>query len=160
MYIFIPSIPILKCVANIVIQFIFCRCLHTAYASAYPSIELVPLPNSSIIIKLLLVALFNILLVSISSTMNVLCPIAISSLAPTLVYIWSTMIPLYSLLLVFIPICAIITVIATCLNKVLLPPIFGPVSINMLFLIITSFGMKSFNTGCVHSFISNETSCD
>ena len=56
-----------------------------AQAKETPSKVLVPLPISSNNIKLLLLMLFNIPAVSIISTINVLSPPEILSLAPTLV---------------------------------------------------------------------------
>ena len=61
----------------------------TAQAIERPSKVLVPLPISSRIRRLLDVALRRIFATSVISTMNVLCPEARSSEAPTLVKIRS-----------------------------------------------------------------------
>ncbi len=61
----------------------------TAHAMESPSKVLVPLPISSSISRLFFVALLSIFATSVISTINVLCPDARSSDAPTLVNILS-----------------------------------------------------------------------
>ena len=66
-------------------------CSITAQAMDNPSKVLVPLPISSSTRRLFLVALRRILATSVISTMKVLCPLARSSEAPTLVKMRSHM---------------------------------------------------------------------
>ena len=77
-----------------------------------PSNVEVPLPISSSIIRLFLVAFLRIFDTSVISTINVLWPLARSSEAPTLVNILSTM-PIFALSAgTNEPICAIRTISA------------------------------------------------
>ena len=124
---------------------------------------LVPRPISSKIISEFAVAFFKIWLTSFISSINVLCPEAISSDAPTRVKILST-IPMRALDAgTKLPTCAISVISATCRIYVDLPAIFGPVIINILSLSVfsvVSFGtniepLSIFSTtGCLPSFIS------
>ena len=123
----------------------------------------VPLPISSNITRLFLVASLNIVETSIISTINVLCPMLKSSDAPTLVNILSTTPTLHELAGTKDPICAIRQIKATCLIYVDFPAILGPVIIESLS--VVSFKNVSFSTkvplstilsttGCLPSFIS------
>ena len=89
----------------------------TAHAIASPSYVDVPLPISSNITKLFLVAFFIIFDTSDISTINVLCPILKSSDAPTLVNILSTTPILADDAGTKLPICAINGISATCTNR-------------------------------------------
>ena len=80
-----------------------------------PSNVLVPLPISSRIKRLFDVAFLNILATSVISTIKVLCPLARSSEAPTLVNILSQIDIFASLAGTKEPICAINTINAVCL---------------------------------------------
>ena len=105
----------------------------TAHAIESPSYVDVPLPISSNITKLFLVASFNICATSIISTINVLCPMLRSSDAPTLVKILSTT-PIFAEDAgTKLPICAISVINATCLMYVDFPAMLGPVIIANLF---------------------------
>ena len=92
-----------------------------------PSNVLVPRPISSSTIRLRAVALFRMFAVSCISTMNVLRPRARSSLAPTRVNTRSTIPISASAAGTNEPICAMITISATCRMYVDLPAMFGPV---------------------------------
>ena len=105
----------------------------TAHAIDSPSYVDVPLPISSNITKLFLVASFSIVATSIISTINVLCPILKSSDAPTRVNILSTTPILAYEAGTKLPTCAINVINATCLIYVDFPAIFGPVIIANLF---------------------------
>ena len=103
----------------------------TAHAIERPSKVEVPLPISSRIIRLFFVAFLSIFETSVISTINVLCPLARSSDAPTLVNILST-IPIFALSAgTNEPICAIRTISAVWRIYVDLPAILGPVIIAM-----------------------------
>ena len=94
-----------------------------------PSNVLVPLPISSRIRRLLGVAFLRILATSVISTINVDCPEARSSDAPTLVNILSTIHILALSAGTNEPVCARRTISAVCLIYVDLPAILGPVII-------------------------------
>ena len=104
-------------------------CSTTAHAMLSPSKVDVPRPISSKITKLFGVALARIDATSLISTMNVLCPNAKSSLAPTRVKMRSVIAIFASFAGTKLPICAIKVMSATCLIYVLLPAMFGPVII-------------------------------
>ncbi len=104
-----------------------------------PSNVLVPLPISSSIIRLFLVAFLRILATSVISTINVLWPLARSSEAPTLVKILSA-IPIFALSAgTNEPICAINTINAVWRIYVDLPAILGPVITAILFLPLSRY---------------------
>ena len=101
----------------------------TAFAMEIPSNVDVPLPISSRMTRLFLVAFLSISATSFISTMNVDCPEVRSSDAPTRVNILSTT-PIFAYSAgTKQPICAISTIIAVCRMNVDLPDMFGPVII-------------------------------
>ena len=110
-------------------SFVFAICSTTAHAMLKPSNVLVPLPISSRIRRLLGVAFLRILATSVISTINVDCPEARSSDAPTLVNILSTIHILALSAGTNEPVCARRTISAVCLIYVDLPAILGPVII-------------------------------
>ena len=94
-----------------------------------PSYVLVPLPISSNKIKLRSEILFKILAVSFISTINVDSPEEILSDAPTRVNILSTNPIVTDSAGTKLPICAINTIKAVCLNIADFPDMLGPVII-------------------------------
>ena len=129
----------------------------TAQAIDNPSNVLVPRPISSRIISDFDVAFFKMWLTSVISSINVLCPDEISSDAPTLVKILSTIPILADFAGTKLPICAIRVISATCRIYVDLPAIFGPVII-----IIRSsslFKRVSFGTNIEFFDIFSTTGC-
>jgi len=138
-------------------------CSTTAHAILRPSNVLVPRPISSRIIRLLDVALRRILATSVISTINVDCPEARSSDAPTLVNILSTIHILAESAGTKLPVCAIRTIRAVCLIYVDLPAILGPVIIATLLELLSRYVSLAMNislliifstTGCLPFFIS------
>ena len=108
-------------------------------------------------------AFLSILATSVISTINVLCPDARSSEAPTLVNILSTSPTSADDAGTKEPICDISTMSAVCLIYVDLPAIFGPVMTDMRFFlsfrnvslaINMSFGIIFSTTGCRPSLMS------
>ena len=96
-------------------------------------------------IRLFAVAFLRILATSVISTINVDCPEARSSEAPTLVKIRSTT-PMFALSAgTKLPICAISTIKAVCLIYVDLPAIFGPVIMDTLFLWLSRYVSFAIN---------------
>ena len=99
----------------------------TALAIESPSNVDVPLPISSRMSRLRIVAFCKMVATSTISTMNVLCPYATSSDAPMRVKIRSVIAILADAAGTKLPICAISAINATWRIYVLLPAMFGPV---------------------------------
>ena len=135
----------------------------TAHAILSPSNVLVPLPISSRIKRLLAVAFLKILATSVISTINVDCPDARSSDAPTLVKILSTIPMSADNAGTNEPTCAINTISAVCLIYVDLPAMLGPVIIDTLLAALSRYVSLATNislliifstTGCLPPLIS------
>lgn len=126
-----------------------------------PSKVLVPLPISSIMSRLLEVALFKMFAISLISTMNVLWPVERLSDAPTRVKILSVMQILAAFAGTNDPKCAISVISATWRIYVLFPAMFGPVRMikrSFCMFISVEFGtnasfMPGSTTGCLPSVI-------
>ena len=133
----------------------------TAHAMLNPSKVLVPLPISSIMSRLLEVALFKMFAISLISTMNVLWPVERLSDAPTRVKILSVMQILAAFAGTNDPKCAISVISATWRIYVLFPAMFGPVRMikrSFCMFISVEFGtnasfMPGSTTGCLPSVI-------
>ncbi len=105
-------------------------CSATAHAMESPSKVAVPRPISSSSTRLRPVAWRRMWAVSCISTMNVLCPRRIWSLAPTRVKTRSTRAILASRAGTKLPTWAMTTTSAVWRRKVDLPPMLGPVRTN------------------------------
>ena len=107
-------------------------CSAIAHARPNPSAVEVPLPSSSMMINEFLVAVLSMQEASSISAINVEIPLNYWSDAPTLAIILSIIGSSALLAGTKHPICIKRRAVATCLINVLLPPIFGPVMIDIL----------------------------